>query len=83
MGIIITEIDDRTIYNFKMRTVRAVAGAVNNIHFAVVYLCSKCSRKAGTVVIGNKGGIRNIHVLSAIAAIPFQCVLLIVFDFKF
>ena len=39
MGIIITEINGRIIHNFKMRAVRAVAGAVNNINFAVVYLC--------------------------------------------
>ena len=31
-------------------------------------------------MVGYKCGIRNIHVVAAVAAVPFQCVLLIIFD---
>ena len=68
------------IFHCVIGSVGTVAKAVDHLDRTVVNGRIKGSRKAGTVVVGNKGRICNIHVIAAVAAVPFQSILRVIPD---
>lgn len=59
MGTVVVEINVR-IFNYKMRSVRAVSTAVDNFDLGICYVDIKGTSKPGTVSVGNKGRVNYI-----------------------
>ena len=68
------------VRNDKVGTVGAVTGAVDHVHQGIGNGRIECTGKAGAVIVGHKCGIRDIHIVAAVAAVPFQGILRIIPD---
>ena len=75
------EVDVRAVFDVIVRTVRAVAAAIDDVYITVIYCYIEGADKAGTVIVGGEGGTAgNIAVVTAVTAVPFQSIMLIVLD---
>ena len=66
--------------NDKMGPIGTIARAVDHVHLGIGNCRIEGSRKTRTVVVGNKSRIRDVDIVSAIAAVPLQGIIAIILD---
>ena len=64
-----------------MRTVRSIPSAVDNIYCTIINPCTERARETGTVMVRNKCRVCNIYIITTIAIVPLQGIVLVVLDF--
>lgn len=78
---VVVKQDIRLIFDREVRAVGTTAGAIDDLYITVIYRYIEGAGKAGTVIVGGEGGTAgNIAVVTAVTAVPFQSILLIVLD---